>query len=1171
MENPFAKYLPEGVELKKEKDINPFNKYLPAEKRSNFKPAFNPEPSYNIDLTRDNPFAKYLPEQPEDFAGSTSLWENLAFAFKLGFSDTYRGVKQMANIDAEALREEQKKLYQLMQGDNGGAIAMAYFGGSILDPAGWLIPVTKAKTVYQAAKYGFITAGIAGGLGYVDEESILDTRTKQTLASAVGGTIISPAATVLIRKLRGEKTPWGLPGSEDMSVKAKADAEMIKTKLQSEAGESLRNVEARKKIEIEQPELLKDIPSDRANLLRGPRRWFAENVVKGYQEKFGRPAFNYLTNGEYGAEIGGGAVGGMIGYISTEDEAPISTKLGKAVIGALVGAGAIKGTKVVKIKKTFGKGEAAQEEIQETLAEYLGRNFIDGYKLPKEFKLLKAEAQGHSNHIASRFADIANKIKDNLTSDESKILFNMLEGDIRFTTAPTTLKKLNKEARDLITEIAQEYVDLGLITRETFERNKKIYLKRSYVDFEDTRKFGEELRTRGATLKVTKDEYNKIYKKQKAYTTTSLETNVNGIFKEVKGPRKILQGHRGWELLGTSQKQFNKLKGTDEVQIRWEYTKPQRVGLGEIEDAAYAIAETGRAFASTITQYRFYNNISKQPYVYKTLRDIAPSERVNYTKMPDTVIQGTDKLRYGNLAGKYVPTEVYKNLVSASRYTEMSSSAFWSNYRKLNSVWKVSKTAWNPTVHTNNIMSNFILHDLVDADYKYLKPAWEALSSHNKEVIIKGKKVRKQSELVKLAEQFGVFDADFVNVELSNIKLASKFPYKFNETIDPFNNSVNAASAIYNDVVKNKKFGLTKLTDWYRAEDSVFRLSVFQDRLAKGMAPAEAALDARRAFIDYNIDAPAINWMRNTITPFLAYTYRIVPILAETAIVRPWKYAKWAGLGYGLNKLGSLYGGGDEEAERAVMPERKSGRIFGLPFLPYRNIKLPSVQMQEDPDFKGPTYIDITRFVPGGDILDLGQPGIPGLPAPLQPSFGLAGDIILPGLIGYDLFRNEKLKGQTGIPSEDLKIRAKSIYEKLMPNIPFFTSGYSSRSIETAREGIESGFRPETTELAALFRSIGFKFETADIDKLTAQKSLELQRKISGYQEQINSIFSQYRRGLVNLENAENKVDTIVEKIRTLADKYDIKFDKADAADIKQPLTIGNILSKPNEQKTQNN
>lgn len=1166
MANPFEQYYPPQASLDREKEKNnPYLDLYPTEAREKFNLSTIADPTTNIDLSKDNPFAQYYPAEKEDYAGSTSLWDNLAFAFKLGFSDTYRGVKQMANIDAEALRADQKKLYELMQGDNGGAIAMAYFGGSIIDPAGWLIPVTKAKTVYQAAKYGFITSGIAGGLGYVDEESILDTRTKQALASAAGGTIISPAATVLIRKLRGEKTPLGLPGTEDVSVKVKANAEMLKTKLQSEAGEQPRNVLARKKIEVAEPELLKDIPSDRATLLRGPRRWFAENVVKGYQEKFGRPAFNYLTKGEFGAEAGTGVVGGAIGYVGTEDDAPISTKLARAVIGATIGFGAIRGTKLVKIKKTFGKGEAEQQEIQETLAEYLGRNFIDGYKLPSNFKLLKADAQGHANHIASRFINIASKIRDNLTADESRILFNMLEGDIRFTTAPKTLKNLNKEARDLITEIAQEYVDLGLITRETFERNKKIYLKRSYADFEDTRKFGEELRTRGATLTVTKDEYNKIYKKQKAYTTTSLKTDVNGIFKQVEGPKELLKGHRGWELLGTSEKVFKKLKNTDEVTIRWEYTKPQRIGLGEIEDAAYAIAETGRAFSSTITQYRFYNNISKQPYVYNSLREIATVERPNYIKMPTTAIQGTDKLRYGNLAGKYVPTEVYKNLVSASRYAEMSSNSFWSAYRKVNSLWKISKTAWNPTVHTNNIMSNFILHDLVDADYKYLKTAWNALRDHNKEIIVKGKKVRKQSELVKLAEQFGVFDADFVNVELNNIKFASKFPYKFNETLDPFNNSVNAASTIYKDVVKKEKFGLTKLTDWYREEDAIFRLSVFQDRLAKGMAPAEAALDARRAFIDYNIDAPAINWMRNTITPFLAYTYRIVPILAETAIVRPWKYAKWAALGYGLNKLGSLYGGGDEEAERAVMPERKEGRVFGLPFLPYRNIKLPSVQMQEDPEFKGPTYIDITRFVPGGDILDLGQPGIPGLPAPLQPSFGAIGDVILPGIIGYDLFRGEKLKGQTGIASEDLKIRTKAIYEKLMPNIPFFAPGYASKSIETAREGIESGFRPETTELAALFRSLGFKFETADIDKLTAQKSLELSRTINGYQEQINSILSQYRRGLLNEKSAEEQVDKVTEKIRKLADRYDLKFDKASAADIKQPLTIGNIFSKPNE------
>ena len=38
--------------------------------------------------------------------------------------------------------------------------------------------------------------------------------------------------------------------------------------------------------------------------------------------------------------------------------------------------------------------------------------------------------------------------------------------------------------------------------------------------------------------------------------------------------------------------------------------------------------------------------------------------------MPTTVISKTDgKQRYGALSGKYVPEEIYKNLVAANKYT----------------------------------------------------------------------------------------------------------------------------------------------------------------------------------------------------------------------------------------------------------------------------------------------------------------------------------------------------------------------------------------------------------------------------------------------------------------------------------------------------------------------
>jgi hypothetical protein len=65
------------------------------------------------------------------------------------------------------------------------------------------------------------------------------------------------------------------------------------------------------------------------------------------------------------------------------------------------------------------------------------------------------------------------------------------------------IQNLSKQARAEITEIGQHYVDMGLITPQTFKRNKDIYLKRSYKGKTEDRPFGEELKTRGVTDTVT--------------------------------------------------------------------------------------------------------------------------------------------------------------------------------------------------------------------------------------------------------------------------------------------------------------------------------------------------------------------------------------------------------------------------------------------------------------------------------------------------------------------------------------------------------------------------------------------------------------------------------------------------------------------------------------------
>ena len=400
-------------------------------------------------------------------------------------------------------------------GSTNWGVAGAYFGSAILDPAGWLLPVTKAKTLYQMAKWGFVSAGVFGGLGYVDEDSILDTRGKQAAVSALGGTFISPLIGGIGKKIKGEKVftreSLGIPGFDAPSIKVQADTELQKIRLQNAAGKKHRTAEARKKIEVDEPELVKDIPSDKANLLRGPRLWMRENVVKAWEKKVGRPALNYLTNGNYGAETAGALAGGGIGYATAPEEASITSKFARAFTGALMSAGGIKATRHIDMPtRKFGKGEAQTEEVTETLAQFLGRNFIDGYRLPRDFKKHRAEAQGFANHIALKFVYLSKKIKASLTDDEQKILHNLLQGDTKIAVAPAKLQELSIESRKLITEVAQEYVDAGLMPAKTFEKNKSIYLKRSYRGKTEDRPFGEELKLRGATDSVTYDEYLKI-------------------------------------------------------------------------------------------------------------------------------------------------------------------------------------------------------------------------------------------------------------------------------------------------------------------------------------------------------------------------------------------------------------------------------------------------------------------------------------------------------------------------------------------------------------------------------------------------------------------------------------------------------------------------------------
>jgi len=168
---------------------------------------------------------------PGTIADNASAWDAFTYGAKLGFTDTARGVTQMAGGEKvfgmdQSLEDQQKELYERFQDEDYGTwTKIGYFGGAILDPVTWLIPVAKAKTVYQMAKYGAMSGGLFGACGYVDEENpLIDTRTKQAAFGALAGGVISPVIGTAISqtsKLLGKK-PLALGVQPEAEVNVKA-------------------------------------------------------------------------------------------------------------------------------------------------------------------------------------------------------------------------------------------------------------------------------------------------------------------------------------------------------------------------------------------------------------------------------------------------------------------------------------------------------------------------------------------------------------------------------------------------------------------------------------------------------------------------------------------------------------------------------------------------------------------------------------------------------------------------------------------------------------------------------------------------------------------------------------------------------------------------------------
>lgn len=774
------------------------------------------------------------------------------------------------------------------------------------------------------------------------------------------------------------------------------------------------------------------------------------------------------------------------------------------------------------------------------------RGLIDQYGLSDEYRQAKRRMGNDKRIMLMEGNTFLEGLKEKGVKDhqEAKILHAVLTGK---DVGREDLKNLAEPIRVAIDAMGQQAVDLGLISEESYQRNVGSYLHRSYLKHE-TDKGGL---TRWASQAANKRRYKIIGNqlKGRGFNIDATDEKLGGL----KGAKKVrvFYGPNGREKFaaenaaspgeGWVDRGVFEVRRNDKGQVVgvWrDWTEAERVGMGEIVDARYAIAKTYQLMANDLATGRFYKAIADNADWCKDKLDDGDTEATrtgrfgalmdegDWVQVPDTKIPKSGAKRWGPLAGKYVRAEIWRDL---NETDTMNRPTFW---KTLMTAWKLNKTARNPVVHLNNIMSNLMFMDLADVRWRDLRRGIQSL--------------RDKDADYEDALKHGAFGSGFVDHELRRNKLEeilaeiekqatnkqgfweSNLPQRIKMMGRILDTIWEGKPVTY--LGKERKVGIKPADQWmldaYQVEDEAFRMAVYLRRRGLGDDAETAALVANEQFLNYEISAPLINMARQTVLPFIAYTYRAVPVLAKSLAERPWKIAKYMVVAEAINALGYALAPGDEDEERRALREDQQGRTwFGVP----RMLRMPWKDEHGDP-----VFLDIRRWVVAGDIFDtnVGQAAIP-IPAPIQWSgpLMLAAELMLnkQAFTGKEIVNHETDTGWD-------KTRKVSdwAWKSWMPGAAWIPNSYYWDKIETAAEGGLDGAGRAYSVPLALASSMGIKLQPHNVELQRSYQEMSFDRAERSLKYELAALKRERQRNRISDSEYQQDVFHVQKKLRVL-------------------------------------
>lgn len=876
----------------------------------------------------------------------------------------------------------------------------------------------------------------------------------------------------------------------------------------------------------------------------------------------------------------------------------LSKRRGASLVDSLV-KGA---TKAVGIDRaTAFAGAKARQLIDALVPEGVKAGMVSDYGVPEAVTDRRDAMFGHMRRQLREVENTLVRLST-LTRQESRIAYewmNNRDADHLLEQLPEESRQVLQELKGAITGMGQEAVRLGQLDHDTFERHAMAYLHRSYRKWDLEASDGEK-RTRARAIKVLGDQYKgrgltdlpamsaikntapewwnrkiqkgKADKQLRGQKFIRFERRANrgegvgalpgmddsgqlGRLQEVNYwpanepvPAKYAGWHNAqvWEVRGT--------KGEKVVMWR-DFTTDERATMGEIDEVRFAVAKTMHKMIHDLEVGKFFewlaaNQALPEDRLPRAARVVEARESMlatftenDWVQVPDAAIPGTRVKRYGKLAGLYVPGPVWNDVRQVANF---KFNPLGEHYAALLKAWKISKTALSPAVHLNNIMANFVMADWHDVTWR---DTLDALA------VLVGQKDAANQKIIELFEDAGGTQGMYVLSEIQREQLAPLVDQLRKEVgIADVDGQIGAASilqammrfhvvdaAAQASMTKAGRLaakGIEQVMDLYHSEDTVFRLAAFMKAKREGASDMEAGRAARQSFLDYQINAPWVQMMRQTAFPFIAFTYRAVPMLLHTIEKKPWKLLKLGLVLGAVNAIGYAMSGGDEDKERRLLPEEKAGRVLGgvAPKL----IRMPwNHEMKDTAGNKtmAPVFLDIRRFIPLGDIVDMGQThsAVPVLPMAL-PGGPLA--VLAELVANKSQFTGKEITQGTDTGMEKVGKVFDHLYKAFAPNLVGLPGTYATKAVVDAGKGRTDSFGREQSLAMAGLSSVGVKLGAYPPDVARMNLGLDFKADRAEIERNMRRNAREYIRNGMSDDEFRDAMKRDIEKLQKRGQEY---------------------------------